>query len=71
MFRLLRRLLTNDNLSDGESLYLTPNYIRAGQSCGRFHFCLRLDFAVSWILFTSRTTNLILVSITYNIKFIY
>ncbi len=53
----LRRLLTNDNLADGESPYLTPNYIRAGQSGGRFHFCRRLDFSISWIPFTGRTTS--------------
>jgi hypothetical protein len=43
----LRRLLTNDNLRDGELSYLTPNNICAGQSCGQFHFCFhfcrRLD----------------------------
>jgi hypothetical protein len=39
----LRRLLTNNNLTDGELSYLTPNNICAGQSCGQFHFCRRLD----------------------------
>jgi hypothetical protein len=39
----LRRLLTNDNLTDGELSNLTPNNICAGQSCGQFHFCRRLD----------------------------
>jgi hypothetical protein len=39
----LRRILTNDNLTDGELSYLTPNNICAGQSCGQFHFCRRLD----------------------------
>jgi hypothetical protein len=43
MSATLRRILTNDNLTDGELSYLAPNNICAGQSCGQFHFCRRLD----------------------------
>jgi hypothetical protein len=45
---VLRRLLTNDNLTDSECsyYYLTPSNICAGQSCGQFHFCRRLDICL-------------------------
>jgi hypothetical protein len=38
----VRRLITNDNMTDGELSYLTPNNICAGQSWDQIHFCRQL-----------------------------